>query len=181
MSTTFVAPRPLEFPSNMLVRLCLGEDANVVCDEYGYDYNAIKDQPHFIAQIGKVESELFKDGAITRVIAGHGLHTVVDKLSHRALDDRTATSDMVKIGEFLKRVKDDGKDNNTNNNAKFSIEISFNGEPTKIELDVTPPKGVPKEVPILSVEEDEPIEIPENLMDAYHNTDTASLHIDFES
>ena len=146
----------------MLVQLALGSPQDIVSD-YGYTYEEIKNQPHFIAQYQKVESELFQEGAITKVIAGAGLHKVVEAVAIRILDPRMPTADLLKSGEFLKRVKDEGADKNRGaDKPQFSIEINF-PDGTRTTIMHAP---VEKEVDLLELEADD--EIPTAIIEAYN-------------
>jgi hypothetical protein len=185
MSTSFVAQKPVLFPEHMLVRIALGEPPDIVAEEFGYEYHVIKDQQHFQVQYRKVETELFQEGSVTRVVAGAGLHTIVEKVAYRALDDRVSNGDLVKMGEFLKKVKDDGKEKDAAAaKPQFTIEIVIGGDgkPSgNVEIDVTPtdsPVAILDEADDYSVLDDEP---PESVMDAFRNTDTSlTFGVDFE-
>jgi hypothetical protein len=167
MSTSrqFNPPRAIKFPEEMLVQLVLGSPKDLV-EDYGYTYDDIKDLPHFQVQLQRVETELFNEGAITKVIAGAGLHQVVESVARRVLDPRMPTADLIKSGEFLKKVKDDGKDPNQGPaKPQFSIEINFpDGSKTTIK-DVRP---VEEDVPALEIDEDP---LPPALIEAYEESE----------
>jgi hypothetical protein len=104
----------------------------------------------------------------------------VEKLAVAAQNPHAASSDLVKIGEFLKKVKDDGKNKDLGpTRPQFSIEISFaDGQTAKVEVDVTPPN---REIPILD-EDDDPddtLDLLDEVKDAIDNTDTLSYGFNF--
>jgi hypothetical protein len=148
------------------VQLVLGSPKDLV-EEYGFTYDEIKDLPHFQIQLQRVETELFQEGAITKVIAGAGLHQVVERIAKRVLDPRIPTTDLLKAGDFLKKVKDDGKDT-TQGPARptFSIEINFADGTTTTIKEVK--QAEPIDIPLLEID-DEPL--PDALLEAYHESE----------
>lgn len=161
MSTHFHPQKALQFPEEMLVQMALGVPKDIVAEEYGYVYDEIKDQPHFIVQAERVVSELMQEGAITRVIAGAGLHQVVERVATRILDHRMPTSDLLKAGEFLKKVKDDGIEKSGPAKPQFSIDINF-PDGTTATISHTPPI---QEVPVLEVDDEA---LPDDIVNAYN-------------
>lgn len=173
MSTSFHPVRALKFPDEMLVQLALGMPKDIV-EDYGFSYDEIKDLPHFLVQADRISAELLQEGAITRVIAGAGLHQVVEKIAHRILDPRMPTGDLLKAGEFLKKVKDDGVQKTGPTKPQFSIEISF---PDGTTTTITQSPAVEREileVPYLDIDDDP---LPSGILEAYAET-TFGVDID---
>lgn len=138
--TKFIAPA--EFDLEMLKALHLGADPYVTAAKYHFDYDLIKDLPHFQTRMEQVEQALLLDGTLTPVIAGVGLHAAVEKLAFRVQDDRISTGDLVKAIETLKKVKDGSKSQEPQSGqAGVSLVINipaFNGAPAKT-IEVTTP------------------------------------------
>lgn len=163
MSTSFHPQHALKYPDEMLVQLALGMPKDIV-EEYGYTYDTIKDLPHFLVQADRIAQELMAEGAITRVIAGAGLHQIVETVAHRILDPRMPTGDLLKAGEFLKKVKDDGVVKNGPVKPQFTIEISFpDGSTTTITQNKAQERLV-EEVPYLEVDDDP---LPDGILESY--------------
>lgn len=163
MSTSFHPLHALKFPDEMLVQLALGMPKDLV-EEYGFVYDEIKDLPHFLVQADRVAAELMAEGAITRVIAGAGLHQVVERVAMRVLDARMPTGDLLKAGEFLKKVKDDGVQKNGPLKPQFSIEISFPDGTTTTITQTKPQEHLVEEVPYLDIDTDP---LPSGVLEAY--------------
>ena len=163
MSTSFHPPHALKFPDEMLVQLALGLPKDIV-EDYGFTYDEIKTLPHFIVQLDRVSAELMAEGAITKVIAGAGLHQVVEIVARRVLDTRILTGDLLKAGEFLKKVKDDGQQKLGPNKPQFSIEINFpDGTTTKI-TQTSNQETLVEDVPYLEIDTDP---LPTDVLEAY--------------
>ena len=176
MSTSFVAKRALKFPDEMLVQLALGASPEPTVEEYGYIYDEIKDQPHFLVQFNRIEAELFQEGAITKVIAGAALHQVVENVAQRVLDPRIPTSDLLKAGEFLKKVKDEGSDRlKAASKPQFVIEINF---PDGTSATMKEVQTLENDVPLLEVDDED---LPEGVMDAYREDHDDKFGVDFGS
>lgn len=163
MSTSLTnTPRALRFPEEMLVQIALGSPPDAVVEEYGYMFDEIKDLPHYVIQYKKVEAELFQEGAITKIIAGHALHEVVEKVAVRILDDRMSQSDLIKSGEFLKKVKDTGEEITKGVlKPQFTIEINF---PDGSRTSIKQVNIIDHDIPLLEVDED----VPEEVIDSYN-------------
>lgn len=155
----------------MLVQIALGLDPYDLAAQYGLDYGEIKDDPVFRVQYNKVETELLREGAITKVIAGAGLHKIVETLAQRVKDPRMPNGDLIKAGEFLKRVKDDGKDVAGASGPQFTIEINFpDGGSTVIT-------AKPKEIVVDDAPELEVDDLPESIT---HAIRTSNFGVDFD-
>lgn len=165
MSTSLTsAIRVLRFPEEMLVQIALGSPPESVVEEFGYVFEEIKNLPHYLVQYQKVEAELFQEGAITKVIAGHALHQVVEKVAIRILDDRMSQADLLKSGEFLKKVKDTGEELFKGvTKPQFTIEINF---PDGTKTSIKQVNVIDHEMPILEVDD----YVPEEILDAYNET-----------
>lgn len=131
--TKFIAPA--EFDLEMLKQMHLGADPYHVAAQYGFDYDLIKELPHFKTRMDQVEQALLLEGTLTPVIAGVGLHAAVEKLAFRVQDDRISTGDLVKAIETFKKVRDGTKAQDSQSGQQgVSLVInipSFNGEPAK--------------------------------------------------
>lgn len=90
----------------MLKEIALSSDPYEVTKKYKLDYDAIKDLPHFKAQMERIDNALMLEGEFTTIIAGVALQTAVQKLATRVQDDRISTGDLVKSIEVFKKVKD---------------------------------------------------------------------------
>lgn len=135
MDEFFLTPAktaPLDFPLELMQELALNPDPYAVCTKYGFDYDEIKDLPHFKAKASQVEKSLLAEGALTPVIAAAGLHTAVEKLAYRVADDRIPTGDLVKAIDILKKVKDGSKEaKDAVTGPSFSIQIVLPGHKDK--------------------------------------------------
>ena len=171
-TSQFVANRNLRFPEEMLVRIALGLPPEIIAEEYGYTYEEIQNLPHYQVQYARVEAELFQEGAITKVIAGAALHEVVDRVANRVLDPRMPTADLLKAGDFLKKVKDEGSDKQKGaGKPQFTIEINFPDGTTTTIKEV---RTIENDVPELEVDDET---LPDGILDAY-NEDRFGVDID---
>jgi len=136
----FIAQKPLDFPLDMLQRMHLEADPVRVGLDFGFDYDTIKELPHFKAKMQAVEQALLVEGALTPVIAGIGLHAAVEKLAFRVQDDRVSTGDLVKAIETFKKVKDGSKSEDTKQiqqGVSLIINIPAIGETPAKTIEVT--------------------------------------------
>ena len=125
-------PVPLDFPPEMLQELHLSTDPHAICAKHGYDYEQIKDLPHFKTKLHQIEQALLVEGALTPVIAAAGLHAAVEKLAYRVQDDRIPTGDLVKAIDILKKVKDGVKEDKVGaTGPSFQISIVLPGHTDK--------------------------------------------------
>lgn len=162
MDEFFLTPAktaPLDFPLELMQELALNPDPYAVCTKYGFDYDEIKDLPHFKAKASQVEKSLLAEGALTPVIAAAGLHTAVEKLAYRVADDRIPTGDLVKAIDILKKVKDGSAQQNAQSAApgvSLVINIPALGNTPAKTIDVTPtkPAAHPSTVPTISLDDD---------------------------
>ena len=196
MYTNFVAKRSEQFPSEMLVRIALGGDPTQVCDEYGINYQEVQLQPHFIRQLENVEQDLMQEGAITRVIAGIGLHKAVENINQKLLTPALLPNgDLVKFTEVLLKVKNDNKPKDVSPaKSGFSIEFNFPDSlpaGTTVRVSGTTHKNPPQEIEVTDVEDDVsevPVldeipdydeSIPDEILNIFNNT-KSDFGVDFD-
>jgi len=126
--STLPALYDTQFDLDMLRDIALLEAPETVAEQYGYDYDRIKDLPNFKAQLARVESELFNDGTLTRAMAEMGLNKAVEIMNIRIAGGAISNDDLNKFTNTLHKVTNrDGKNETLSNRPQFSIEINLGG------------------------------------------------------
>lgn len=131
MSTTLSLPATYEthFDPEMLRDIALLNAPHQIAEQYGYDYEHIKELPNFKAQLARVEAELFHDGTITRTIAEIGLNKAVEEMALRVAAGTISNDDLNKFTNTLHKVTNrDADKNTTSNKPQFSIEINLGSD-----------------------------------------------------
>jgi hypothetical protein len=129
MSTTLPALYDTHFDPDMLRDIALLNAPHQIAEQYGYDYERIKDLPNFKAQLARVEAELFNDGTITRTIAEIGLNKAVEEMALRVAAGTISNEDLNKFTNTLHKVTNRDADKNTaSNKPQFSIEINLGSD-----------------------------------------------------
>lgn len=110
----------------MLESIALLGAPQQVAEEYGFDYDKIKDLPNFKAQLTRIEAELHSDGTMTKAMAEIGLNKAVETISIRIASDNISNEDLNKFANTLHKISDrDNKKETGSGKPQFTIEINL--------------------------------------------------------
>ena len=206
MSSILPATYATQFNLDMLRDIALLNVPHQVAEQYGYDYEHIKNLPNFKAQLAKVEAELFHDGTLTRAIAEIGLNKAVEEMALRVAGGAIGNDDLNKFTNTLHKVTNrDAEKTAGSGKPQFTIEINLGSDvltltgtkssnggtadmkevktidmdeiEAEIEKDIAS-TGKAGEVPLLDDLDDDMEDIPNGLLDNIRSTNDFGLDID---